>query len=112
MPERYVALDYNGRRIGDSHHRTRIPDAVVLTIRELYEHEHVPIREIARRLRVGYWSARNIAYYYRRISRPVTWRKEDSPPTATEQSGEVADGPCEPVEKSGKTTAEDRAPSG
>lgn len=92
MPERYVALDYNGRRIGDSHHRTRIPDAVVLAIRELHEHECVPVREIAERMRLAYWTTRKIVYYQRRISQPDTWRKEDSPPTATEQSGEVAGG--------------------
>lgn len=103
MPERYVALDYNGRRIGDSHHRTRIPDAVVLAIRELHEHECVPVREIARRMRLSLTYTRKLVYYERRISQPVAWRKEETPAVATEQSGEVDDGPCEPVEKSGKT---------
>lgn len=104
MPERYVALDYRGRRIGDSHHRTRIPDAVVLAIRELHEHECVPVREIAERMRISYTYARKLVYYERRISQPVTWRLEESPTTATEQSGEVAEHHGEAVEKSGKTT--------
>lgn len=92
MPERYVALDYRGRRIGDSHHRTRIPDAVVLAIRELHEHECVPVREIAERVGLSLTYTRKLVYYERRISQAITWRKEDSPTTATEQSGEVAGG--------------------
>jgi hypothetical protein len=107
VPERYVALDYNGRRIGDSHHRTRIPDAVVLAIRELHEHEFVPVREIAERMRISYTYARKLVYYERRISQPVTFRLEDSPPTALEQSEKVAEHHGKAVEKSGETEGQD-----
>lgn len=48
MSTRRVALNENGRRIGEGHHRATIPDEVVLAVRELHEHG-IQAPEIARK---------------------------------------------------------------
>jgi hypothetical protein len=51
-----------GCRVGDSHHNAKVPDAVVVQARDMYEYEHMIPAEIARKLGVLH----GIVYYTRR----------------------------------------------
>lgn len=70
-----VALNEQGKRIGESHHNARISDAMVDRIRELHEDEGFGYRRIARILDIPLTTVRKIYYYERRAQTPVRWKR-------------------------------------
>jgi transcription initiation factor IIE alpha subunit len=66
-----------GFRIGEKHHNSTIPDAVVVQMRDLYEHEDVTPTEIARRLGCKLDTVKAVVYYKRRAQVPADWREVD-----------------------------------
>lgn len=65
---RKVQVDENGRRIGETHPRSTVPDDVVVQIRDLKEYDCLNCPQIARRLGVALGTVRKIARYERRVS--------------------------------------------
>lgn len=64
--------------IGEGHHRSTIPDAVVVEIRDLYEYRALSIREIMAKLaergiQVRYRTVRKIVNYERRAQVAVDY---------------------------------------
>jgi|CXWL01.1.fsa_nt_gi hypothetical protein len=59
-----------GYRCGDSHHNAKLPDAVVVQARDLYEFDHMMPAEIARKLGVPYCTVRGWVYYRKRNVTP------------------------------------------
>lgn len=59
-----------GCRVGESHHRAKVSDSVVLAARDLYEVYHLMPAEIARKLGVKHASVCNWIYYRRRNTAP------------------------------------------
>jgi hypothetical protein len=75
MNEARVKRNENGYRCGDSHHNAKVPDAVVVQARDLYEYgDENGIRlmpaEIARKLGLSYCTVRDWVYYKRRNVTP------------------------------------------
>jgi hypothetical protein len=77
MPQTVILVAYGeyGRRVGESHHRASIPDALVERLRDLRELDKLPYSEISRRTGVGLRSVAMICTYKRRNCRPFEWRK-------------------------------------
>lgn len=67
-----VQRNEEGYRIGDSHHRCTVPDAVVVRMRDMFEHPEKPIgpTRIARLLGYPVSTVKKIVYYQRRVQRP------------------------------------------
>jgi len=63
---KYVALNENGRPIGENHHRSTISDETVDLIRELHEDEGISTIRIALRLKLNKETVRKICNYERR----------------------------------------------
>lgn len=74
---RVVARNAEGRIVGETHHRAKIPDAVVRQLRDLHENECLTLRDLAERFRLNYWSVVNICCYKRRVSVAVRFEKAD-----------------------------------
>ena len=72
-----VPLNEIGRRIGESHHRSTISDAIVSDIRDLHEIKHKSYAWIARRYRIPKCTIAKICRYERRAHRPERWRRVD-----------------------------------
>jgi hypothetical protein len=72
-----IPLGETGIPLGDAHHRCRVSDLMVATLRRLYEVENLELREIVRRTGVAYGTALKIIYYQRRNVVPREWRKVD-----------------------------------
>lgn len=70
-----VPVSDRGIPLGEHHHRAKLPDAVVVQIRDLREHENMTIAEIARRLSLPVGTVHAIAYYRRRATLPADWRR-------------------------------------
>lgn len=56
-----------GAPSGERNGHCRIPDAVVVTMRDLYEHGNLTVPEIARRTGASVAAVRHIIYYRRRL---------------------------------------------
>jgi hypothetical protein len=53
----------DGHICGAEHHRTRIPDAVVLKLRDLYEEGHLSLRDLAERFHIPHRTVHAIVTY-------------------------------------------------
>jgi hypothetical protein len=70
----YVAYNEDGRRVGETHHNARIPDAVVDKIRERYEDEGASCTQLSRELSLSVKTIHKIVYYERRVQTAVRWK--------------------------------------
>lgn len=70
-----VAYGEYGRRVGESHHRSSIPDAVVEQLRDLRESARLTYPEISRMTGVGLRSVAMICTYKRRNARVFRYKK-------------------------------------
>lgn len=75
-----VKRSETGYRCGDSHQNAKVPDAVVVRARDLYEFEHLTPTEIARKLGVEQGLAvpvRTVQDWVYYVRRNVTPRCDD-----------------------------------
>jgi ribosome-binding protein aMBF1 (putative translation factor) len=70
-----VAVNENGRRIGEGHHNATITDETVAVIRELHEDRGWGYRRIAKHLSLRWQTVAKIARYQRRSAVPSSWRR-------------------------------------
>ena len=60
--------------LGEAHPRCRIPDAMVVRIRDLYERHKLTKREVARATGVSFWTVKDYVEYRRRRMVYSNWR--------------------------------------
>lgn len=72
---RLVGYGEFGRRVGESHHRSSISDAMVERMRDMREFERLTYPKISRLTGVGLRSVAMICTYKRRAARVVQYRK-------------------------------------
>jgi hypothetical protein len=70
-----VAYGEYGRRVGESHHRSLYPDALVEKMRDMREFDHLTYSEISRRTGVNLRSVAMICTYMRRNCRVDHYKK-------------------------------------
>jgi hypothetical protein len=70
-----VAYNEQGWRIGETHHRSRISDAVVEKIRDLREYRFWTHREIADHFNISINTVKKICCYEIRIQRAERWKR-------------------------------------
>lgn len=68
-----VGLSEANIRCGQHHHRARISDALVETMRTMHEEDGLGYRRIARLLGLRVYTVRDIVSYRRRNVVPVAW---------------------------------------
>lgn len=76
----HVKRSEQGYRCGDSHHNAKVPDAVVVRARDLYEYEHLMPAEIARKIGVEQGlslSRKTVQHWVYYTSRNVTPRERE-----------------------------------
>lgn len=78
VQKRVVILAFNdqGRRIGETHHNARIPDATVDLIRELHEDHGYRFLDIADGLELSFSTVAKICNYARRADTPSRWKRK------------------------------------
>jgi DNA repair protein RadC len=69
-----VAYGEYGRRVGESHHRSSISDAMVEKLRDLREFEHLTYLKISEVTGVGLGSVAKICTYERRNARVASYK--------------------------------------
>lgn len=79
MTRRLVGRNERGYRVGESHHRSKIPDATVTLMRDLHELQGLTFRDIAERLRLPFRTVQKICCYERRAQIPREWDDERRP---------------------------------
>ena len=72
---RLVAVNEDGRRIGEGHHNATIPEETVTLIRELHEEHGWGYRRIARHLDLARNYVIKICRYQRRAQSAKGWRR-------------------------------------
>lgn len=70
-----VAVNEEGRRIGEGHPRSTISDADVKRMRDLHEFEGVGVRRIARLMGLRHTTVARILAYSRRNQTPHEWKQ-------------------------------------
>jgi len=70
----YVAINEDGRRIGETHHNARIPDALVEWIRDRVEYEGATCTQLSRDLSLPFGTIRKIVTYERRGQTVARWK--------------------------------------
>lgn len=71
----HIALNENGRVIGQHHHRSTISDATIKQIRDLHEYEGLSYGQIAKRFSLDKGVVGRICRYERRNQLPREWRR-------------------------------------
>lgn len=79
-----VAFNDEGRRIGEGHHRAKIPDAVVHELRDLHEHKGIRYRQLIaifeeRGVKLTYSTVKKICNYMRRNQTAARFKDVDFP---------------------------------
>ena len=77
---RFVAVNENGMRIGESHPNSRLSDATVDRIRDMHEDEGKGYRLIAKELGLSRHTVRDICRYTRRAQAVDHWKKIEVKP--------------------------------
>jgi hypothetical protein len=72
---RLVAINSEGRIIGDGHHRCTISDETVTEIRDLYEYGKETPRQLAARFSLKLGTVQELLKYRRRADVPREWKK-------------------------------------
>jgi hypothetical protein len=70
-----VAVNEDGRRIGETHHNARIPDVIVDQLRDLHEDFLWPYWRIARDYKLSIPTVKKICTYQRRAQTPERWKR-------------------------------------
>jgi DNA invertase Pin-like site-specific DNA recombinase len=70
-----VAVNENGRRIGEGHHNATITDETVNAIRELHEDHGIGYRRLARQFGLHVETVKKICRYQRRAATPKAWKR-------------------------------------
>jgi Mor family transcriptional regulator len=70
----YIALNENGRRIGQTHPNARIPDAVVERIRDRHEYDGAGYRQLTEEFQLSLNTIGKICTYQRRAQTPARWK--------------------------------------
>jgi hypothetical protein len=70
-----VAYNEDGRRCGQTHHNSTIPDAVVNRLRDMHEDEHVGYKKLAKLFGLHRDTVRKLCTYTRRADVPREWRE-------------------------------------
>lgn len=73
MAKRLVAINEQGLRIGEDHHRAKLTDAEVERLRQLHE-EGIGYRRLAVIFEVNPTTVRDIVKFRTRAQLPSTWR--------------------------------------
>ena len=68
-----VGVNEDGRRVGQYHHRTKVPDAVINQIRELREERNLSFGKIASIVGLPRRYVAKVAKYEIRAQIPVDW---------------------------------------
>lgn len=76
MPPRapVIAVNDEGRRIGQSHHRAKLSDAEVDLMRELHEDYGFGYRRLAAKFECGVTTVRHIVTYAKRAQTPMRFK--------------------------------------
>jgi hypothetical protein len=84
-----VAVNEQGRRIGETHHNALIPDAVVDQMRGRHEDDGIGYREIAREFGLKLPAVSKICTYQRRAQTAERWKtiRAGSDPISRERAG-------------------------
>jgi hypothetical protein len=88
-----IGVDERGLRCGETHHRAKIPDAVVNAVRSLHEDQGLTCREIAQLLDIPYHTVRDLVSYKRRALVVRGWRKPLEPRSDGKQEEQPQEGP-------------------
>lgn len=75
--KRLKGCNERGNPVGEWHHNTRIPDAVVVECRRLREQEGLSYAEIATQLKLRFKTVRKLCRYERRFVAPTRWKEVD-----------------------------------
>lgn len=70
-----VAVNEDGRRIGETHHNARIPDATVERIRDRHEYDGKGYVALSLEFGLSKNTIRKICTYERRAQRPERWKR-------------------------------------
>ena len=70
----YVAINEDGRRIGETHHNAYISDELVERIRNRVEYEGATCPQLSRELSLPFGTIRKIVTYERRAQIAVRWK--------------------------------------
>lgn len=75
MPVIIIAINEYGKRIGETHHNARIPDAIVDAIRDRHEDDGLGYIALAKEFNLSKNTIRKICTYERRAQTPVRWKR-------------------------------------
>lgn len=70
----FIAVDENGLRIGETHHRAKLTDAEVDQIRDLRETERWSLERLAEKFNAPKATIQFICEYKRRASTIASWK--------------------------------------
>lgn len=70
-----VAVNEDGRRVGESHPRAKLKDCDVERLRQLREDTKVTYKELARMFNISYSSVQKICTYRRRAEWSVRYKR-------------------------------------
>ena len=71
-----VAVNENGRRIGEEHPRSKLTDAQVDRIRDLHEYHDMTYEQLAAMYQVPKTTIASICQYMRRAQTPFGWKRQ------------------------------------
>lgn len=74
MTRRRIPVNELNQPLGEARKNTKVPDEVVVRIRDLHERHGLAQPEIARRLGVNFYTVRSICQYVRRRMVYRDWR--------------------------------------
>jgi ribosome-binding protein aMBF1 (putative translation factor) len=70
-----IALNDQGKRIGETHHNARITDVVVDRIRDRHEDDGLGYKALAAEFNLSVNTIRKICTYERRAQTPERWKR-------------------------------------
>lgn len=70
-----VAVNENGRRIGEDHPRSKLSDEQVDRIRDLHEYHDMTYEQLAAMYQVPKTTIASICQYMRRAQTPFGWKR-------------------------------------
>lgn len=90
MARPMVALNEHGRRIGETHHRAKLSDALVNHLRDLHEHQGLGWRKLAALFtELSPITIKKLIAYERRAQSASSWRPAVSAASSAEDRRHV-----------------------
>lgn len=77
MRRKLIPVNESGHRIGEGHHKAKLPDTVIKYIRDLHEYDGLGYRKIAKLLKIPRSTVQKICNYTRRAQVAHKWIKDD-----------------------------------